>query len=124
MLIENGADANSKDNYGRTPLHDACQCNGRFVNIINLLIENGSQVNEQDNEGNTPLHMACWYGNVNSSMSGPLDGVKQLLNRGADVTIQNLQMETPLHHACRVNNSEVVFFLVRQYPSLVLKHFE
>jgi hypothetical protein len=56
MLIENGADVNSKDKFSRTPLHMAATTDK--IHVVKLLIENGADINAQDHNGRTPLAYA------------------------------------------------------------------
>ena len=50
MLIEAGADVNSVDRDGRTPLFGH-----HFVDVDSLLLAAGADVNAEDHRGNTPL---------------------------------------------------------------------
>ena len=52
------------ENYGRTPLHWACNSNN-YTDISQLAAMHDVMVNTQDNDGNTPLHIACSWGDVN-----------------------------------------------------------
>ena len=102
LLIKYGADVNSKDKEGNTPLHLKRNSKG----IVKLLIENGADVNVKNNEGNTPLHLlklskiSCspfikdkeyfdfyWNGSA-----------KLLIDNGADVNARNNKSETPLFY--------------------------
>jgi hypothetical protein len=65
-----GADANVKDNYGRTSVwRGALQSTAE---ILQLLIDGGSSVNESDNYGLTPLIvLACTIaGTIGVSRAG------------------------------------------------------
>lgn len=73
-LIESGADVNSKDAAGWTPLHDVCAFSGN-VDVARLLIENGADVNAKASGGWTPLGYA-W-------VSGKKELVKLLKSHGA-----------------------------------------
>lgn len=52
-LIESGADVNSVNRNGETPLHLAC-ANG-YLESVNMLIDKGADKNAEDNIGLTPL---------------------------------------------------------------------
>lgn len=73
-LIESGADVNSKDGAGWTPLHGVSAFSGN-VDIASLLIENGADVNVRDPGGWSPLGYA-W-------VSGKKELVKLLKSHGA-----------------------------------------
>jgi ankyrin repeat protein len=52
-LLAEGADANVKDNIGRTSMWSGAACSTAV--ILQLLIDGGGSVNESDNYGQTPL---------------------------------------------------------------------
>ena len=56
MLLENGADVNTKDNNGDTPLH--CAVSSGKKNMVELLIAKGADVNARNKKGLTPLRAA------------------------------------------------------------------
>jgi len=56
LLIAHGADPNTRDVYGFTPLHQASLC-GR-IEIVRLLIEHGANAEAKDDFGMTPLDHA------------------------------------------------------------------
>jgi len=56
LLLEKGADVNSRDRSGATPLHEATRRG--YKEIVELLIENNAEINAVDNEGMTPLDYA------------------------------------------------------------------
>ena len=64
VLLKNGATANSKDNFGRTPLHLVAKGKYNFeqdrIGIAQLLLERGADVHAHDNDNVTPLHLACY----------------------------------------------------------------
>jgi hypothetical protein len=62
LLLQNGADANAKDNDGNTPLYWA-SFQGH-VDILHLLVENGADLEAQDNDGWRALHRAANFGNL------------------------------------------------------------
>jgi ankyrin repeat protein len=58
LLIDQGADVNAADIFGRTPLHMALQ----FPESVVLLIDSGSKVTAEDFLGDTPLERTLRYG--------------------------------------------------------------
>ena len=89
LLLEHGADVNTRDDEGTTPLYAAAK-NGR-VQVVHVLLEQGANVGAEDNQGKTPLHGAAEYGTV--------EVVRMLLEHGANVGVQDNQGITPLHTA-------------------------
>ena len=74
-LIEEGADRNAEDSWGRTPLIYAARMGN--MDAVKLLISAGTDVNRKNFEGASPLSKAALYGH--------LDCIKLLLEAGADV---------------------------------------
>lgn len=72
-LIRLGANANCREENGRTPLHDAAN-NGHLA-VIEVLLRNGADIEARDNGGMTPL----MWGKI--SRSGRKDRVVELLLR-------------------------------------------
>ena len=87
-LVKYGAEVNSIDKFGRTPLHSAV--NACKIKITKLLLNNGAYVNAQDETKNTPLHYAS------TQSVGICD---LLLKHGADPNIKNIFYETPIFRA-------------------------
>jgi ankyrin repeat protein len=62
LLLDSGADINSKNYFGETSLHKACQ-GVRSKEIVKLLLERGVNLDCKDNFGKTALDIAMWpYG--------------------------------------------------------------
>jgi hypothetical protein len=59
LLIEHGADPNTRDSVGFSPLHHASR-DGK-IEIARLLIELGANVEAKDNKDRTPLDVASEY---------------------------------------------------------------
>ncbi|XP_067855198.1 ankyrin repeat and SOCS box protein 13-like [Heptranchias perlo] len=78
LLLEHGADANSRCKHGATPLHAVI---GLFPDCALLLIQNGADVDLPDNWGVTPMYLAA--------CSGQLDCLRLLVLAGAKITYKN-----------------------------------
>ncbi|KAI1158830.1 hypothetical protein F5B18DRAFT_65083 [Nemania serpens] len=75
LLIERGADIESKGSYGQTPLSWAAG-NGH-QQIVQLLIERGADIESKDSSGRTPLSWAA--------ENGHLEIMELLIEKSADV---------------------------------------
>ncbi|KAH6983913.1 hypothetical protein EDB80DRAFT_625396 [Ilyonectria destructans] len=62
LLLENGADLESKDNSGWTPLSLAAQ--EEHEAVVKLLVEKGADLESKDNSGRTPLSWAAREGHA------------------------------------------------------------
>jgi ankyrin repeat protein len=60
LLLEKGAELETKDNVSRTPLSYAAS-NGQEA-VVKLLLEKGAELETKDNVGQTPLLWAAEYG--------------------------------------------------------------
>ena len=105
-LLATGANANARDDQGRTPLHHAAS-GAAVVTSINLLLNAGASVDIADQEGLTPLHMAGRRGD------GALEMASVLLAAGASANQRDQNGTTPLMWAARLSrNSEVLEVLI------------
>lgn len=117
-LIAAGADVNTKDDDGTTPLHWAYRST---VSIIEALVAAGADVNAKENKGRTSLHWASGapggesivealliagsdvnakdtiYGQTPLYWARSADIVSRLITAGADVNAKDNDGKTPLH---------------------------
>ncbi|KAJ1465579.1 ankyrin repeat-containing domain protein, partial [Baffinella frigidus] len=99
ILLDHGADVNSKGYQGNTALHYACM-SARVI-VMRQLLKNGADVNVRTNVnyddpddyagGDTPLHDAITYRSMGA--------IKLLLAHGADISIKEGQGMNSLHMA-------------------------
>lgn len=87
LLIDAGADVNSRGPLGLTALHRAAQQD--HVEVVKLLLERGAEVDTRHDMGATPLLVA--------SIASCPEVAKALLAKGADVNAANQDGFTPLH---------------------------
>ena len=110
VLLEHGADIDSRADGGRTPLHWAMRAIGNTATsppVVAELLARGADVDARDSVGTTPLHVAIgeyWWG-----------GAEVLLDNGADVNAEDSQGRTPLH---TVSSAEAVAGLLRHGADL------
>ncbi|KJK74201.1 hypothetical protein H634G_10574 [Metarhizium anisopliae BRIP 53293] len=99
----NGADVDSNDEYGRTPLSWAAE-NG-YEAVVQLLLENGADISSKDDEyGRTPLSWAAENGHKAT--------VTLLVEKGADVVSKAKYGRTPLSLAARNGHEDIVNLLL------------
>ena len=92
LLLERGADVNTRCSVHQTPLHAASYL-GRFE-IVQLLIDHGAEVDVVDDFGTTPLHNVS-EGRYDSQEDG-VRIAQILLDHGADVHATTESGITPL----------------------------
>jgi len=83
--LENGADVNTRDASGNTPLI-VCAQNGH-TSLCHLLVERGAQINAANHKANTAVHYALAYGFQ--------DVTEFLISNGGDDTAVNIDGLTP-----------------------------
>jgi len=100
-LLDQGANVNSTNKQGETPLHAAASANQSQVAM--LLIQKGANVNSTTTGGWTPLHTAARF--------GASQVVTLLIAKGANVSAVNADGRTPEALASAVNNVRMASLL-------------
>src|SRR6185503_5467228 len=101
-LVENGADINSKDEYGQTALMNAAH-RGQF-DLVRLLLEKGADLNTTAKYNLSALLLAL--------IAGHPDVARLLIEAGADVNLRsNMNFYGALHLAENAGYSEIVALL-------------
>ncbi|KAL7296064.1 hypothetical protein TKK_0010618 [Trichogramma kaykai] len=104
LLLERGADPNSTNEEGQTPLHVVCRRQGDPEKLVKKFLrinEKSShpvRVDARDRLGHTPLHLALMEGNA--------EVAKFLLKRGANPNLANYLGLTCLHIICQKENDD------------------
>lgn len=117
LLVQHGADINTPDSDGSSPLmhiidridllnteHD------NSLEIIDLMIQRGANVNFCSQSGDTPLHKAAYYGET--------DIASLLIQHDADIDITNSSGETPLIIAAQRGHTTTVNLLIQHGADL------
>lgn len=110
ILIKNGANVNSVDNYRNTPLHTAV--NFGKVRVVNLLISHYADINARANGGETPLHYAARQ--PFDPSQDRIGAAQVLLRSGANINEKDYIGRTPLFQSSMVGNIEMTEFLLRE----------
>jgi len=108
LLLEFGADVETKDTGGHNPLYRVANGGGNEEDgraAIELLIAHGANVNQVTGVGGmTPLHMAARRGTVGIA--------EALLAAGAKVDARDSNRETPLRRAVNCGKPDVARLLI------------
>ena len=102
-LLEMGADINSPDTVGWTPLLWAAKVGN--VGVVELLLERGVLTDHVDIDGNAALHVAAHFNQVEST--------RILMNYGSSLLLLNKRGMTCLDVAMEAQNNEVVMVIVK-----------
>jgi hypothetical protein len=107
VLLDKGADINTKATDGSTPLIYAAQ-NGR-ISVVETLLKKGADVNLPNNGGSTAIGLASFMGDTNIA--------KMLLEKGAKIDKADANGKTPIFYASLAGNEEIVRMLIAHRAS-------
>jgi ankyrin repeat protein len=108
VLLNHGANVNTLDDEGWSPLHRASR-RGR-LDALELLLEQQADVNILGNDEQTPLYLA--------SQDGKLEVARTLLRYGAAVDARNKKGWTPLIAASRFGHLALAQLLIQNGAAL------
>ncbi|KAK8834653.1 hypothetical protein M9Y10_026475 [Tritrichomonas musculus] len=100
---------NTPDQFGRIPLHYACEQGS--VSVVEELLKLHSDVNLRDVDGMLPIHFAAIKGNT--------DIIQLLIKYRSPVYAKDSNLRTPLHLACECGSYKAVRLLCRKFKNLV-----
>lgn len=103
-FLQGGANVNSRDDNGCTPLVGAA--GGGHLSTVSMLIENGADVNTPCNNGANPLFLAASRGHG--------DIVRLLLDKGADLNRTDAMGGSALTYSINENHTEIVRTLLEK----------
>ena len=106
FLLSKNADPNAQDFVAATPLHAAAGLSRKSV--VDVLVNVGADITIPDNKGSTPVHEAM--------KTGDIDLLKLVLSKNPSVVNEmgTTVIEPPLTAACKMQNLEVVEFLLAE----------
>ncbi|WP_124330324.1 ankyrin repeat domain-containing protein [Desulfonema ishimotonii] len=104
LILKNGADINTRDNRGRTPVMKIAASRFEKTDILKILIKMGADLNLENDEGRTALMEAAsnkivGINSVSERFSGYVwqsEAVKLLLDGGANPNVRNKAGKTVL----------------------------
>jgi ankyrin repeat protein len=111
LLLEKGADLESKDKYGNTLLLGAV-FKGQEA-VVRFLLENGADLESKNNDGSTPLIVAVFK--KHEAL------IRLLLEKGADLESKNNEGNTPLLQAAFNGHVAITRLLLEKGANLESK---
>lgn len=144
-LIELGADINTKDNSGWSPIQLAAW--RPYEDIVNILLEAGADLEIGKDEGKRLFSNAVAFGlenlfenmislgfpiDINNSDTKPLilsaagGGSKRitefLINKGLDVNYRNIYGWAPIHRAAEQGHKEIISLLIQNGAGINIRN--
>jgi ankyrin repeat protein len=114
LLLDQGAEIDAPDDFGRTALHETVR-NGK-LQILGTLLDRGASLERTDFGGITALHIAVENKDVST--------VRLLLDRGANPEAADLWGRRALYKAARKGDVDKVQLLLERGADIQAKTFE
>lgn len=106
FCLENGADVDSRDDTGRTPLsYVSFPSHDIAIEIIDLLLIYRANINSLDDNGLSIINHCCYRGR--------LDQVMHLLKQGADINTEKNGRRTCLYRAIYHESPELFWAVLK-----------
>ena len=106
-LIDAGADIETRNTRGRTPMQFALQGAGEKVSIIQMLVQFGADINSRADYGSTPLMLA-----ISGLLDAKLENVTAAVELGADIDAQDDNGDSVAMIAAIKNGFQMMEYLV------------
>jgi ankyrin repeat protein len=119
LLLEHGADIESRREDGSTPLIEAADHGG--TRVVKLLLKRGAHIDARNNRGNTAL-MAAACGCAIIDMPDTFDSMKLLLEKGAKVNAKNGEGSTARMFAAGWGRARIVQLLLDKGANIDIKN--
>ena len=112
LLLEAGAEVNTQNSYGDTPLMEAARY--ADINTVEKIILKEADVNMQNNVGNTALIEAAVHNRFNI--------VNLLMRHEADINAQNKAGNTALIEAAQHGQSQMAKLLIKKGADFTIQN--
>ncbi len=114
-LLDHGAEVNSRNDAGGTPLNGAAPFS--CLAAARVLLARGADVNVRSKDGETPLHGAAIAAHATEM-------AELLLAKGADINARDNKGETPLHRSTSnvVPDSTITEFLISKGADMSIRN--
>ena len=123
LLLEHGADANTKDDGHSSALHRISFSGS--AKAVKLLLEHGANVHVRNKQGQTPLYqvfIGLYDGNPHMELF--LDIIRSLLDYGGDIDALDNEDATPLHVAASCGCTRAAQLLLERGANVHLQDNE
>ena len=123
LLIDHGANVNTKDLKNNSPIHNAVKRNA--IDIVKLMIVNGADIKDKNDEGGDKNDkIGCETLLALAIHSRHIEIAKVLIENGANVSFKDSMGNSPIHYAVESNDIDIVKLLLKEGASIHEKNDE